>query len=759
MATTHILGFPRIGVRRELKVALEAYWRGSIDEAQLRSVGARLRAQHWGLQRDAGLSFVTVGDFSWYDHVLDTACLLGCVPPRFGFESDRLRLAQYFQLARGSANQPAMEMTKWFDTNYHYLVPELRLDSAFHGGVGWLYDEVTEALALGHRVKPVLLGPMTFLHLAKAQAPGFDKLKLLDRVLPAYLGILGRLRTLGIEWVQIDEPVLATDLDARWRRGFQCAYDALYGAGAKLLLTTYFGSVIHHAETIVALPVHGLHIDLARAPEQLDAWLGRLPAGWILSAGVVDGRNVWRADLEKICSRLRNARQRLGERLWIASSCSLLHIPIDLEAEGRLAVEIRSWLAFAKQKLREISLVAKALDGKDPEVEAQIAAATAANESRRSSTQVTNPAVQRRLAQIDESMTRRASPFETRIAKQRAWLQLPLLPTTTIGSFPQTDAVRQARAAFRRGEIDHPAYMQRIQSEIRTAIEKQEALGLDVLVHGEAERNDMVEYFAERLGGFALTDHGWVQSYGSRCVKPPILYGDVHRPAPMTLDVTAYAQSLTKKPIKGMLTGPITILQWSFVRDDQPRETTALQIALAIREEVADLERAGIRIIQIDEPALREGMPLRQREWTDYLDWAIRSFKIASCIAADETQIHTHMCYSEFSDILPAIAALDADVITIETSRSNMDLLEAFGELRLPNEIGPGLYDVHSPRIPLVEEMTALLEKAMRVIPAEHLWVNPDCGLKTRDWSEVQAALANMVEAARRLRSRLGAYA
>ncbi len=727
MSIAHVLGFPRIGAKRELKVALEAFW---------------------------GLDFVTVGDFAWYDPVLQTLAHLGCVPGRFGFDPRSLTLQQYFTLARGNAAQPAMEMTKWFDTNYHYLVPEWSAESRFDGGVGWLFDEIAQAAGLGHPVKVALVGPLTLLYLGKIKSGLSHKLDLLAQLIQAYRRLLSRLQVLGVSWVQIDEPILGLELDERWLAAFRPTYETLASLSPRILLATYFESAAEHAALLKALPVSGIHLDLLRGSGQLATFLDGYPESKILSLGIVDGRNIWRTDLDAALAVLEPAHDRLGDRLWISAGCSLQHVPVDLAHEKALDAEIRNWLAFAVQKLDEIATLKRGLTQGTEAIAPALEASRQCAASRKSSRRVRSDAVKRRMDALSERDTRRPSPFATRIQKQRVRLKLPLLPTTTIGSFPQTPEIRKARAAFKKGQIDQPAYLEAMRTEIRDAVARQEALGLDVLVHGEAERNDMVEYFGEQLRGFAFTGNGWVQSYGSRCVKPPVIYGDVERPAPMTVEWTRYAQSLTRKPMKGMLTGPITMLQWSFVRDDQPRSTTALQIALALRDEVLDLERAGTAIIQIDEPALREGLPLKKRDWAQYLDWAVRAFKLVSCGVTDETQIHTHMCYAEFNDILAAIASLDADVITIETSRSDMELLEGFGEFRYPNEIGPGVYDIHSPRVPDSGDMLELLKKAERVIPLERLWVNPDCGLKTRGWPETEAALARMVEAARRMRER-----
>ena len=755
MSVAHILGYPRVGAQRELKFALEAYWRGAAPEAALAATGRELRARHWRIQRAAGLDFVTVGDFAWYDGVLQSLAHFGAAPRRFGFDPESLGLAEYFALARGTPDQPAMEMTKWFDTNYHYLVPEWGPGTRFDGGVAWLCEEIEEAREQGHEIKAALIGPLTLLHLGKIKDPALaHKLDLLPRLIPAYQRLLARIKAQGVAWVQIDEPILGLELEQRWLDALRPACEALARVSPRILLATYFESVAEHAALLKSLPVAGIHLDLVRGREQLDAFLDAYPEEKVLSLGVIDGRNVWRADLDRALESLRAARERLGDRLWISAGCSLLHVPADLSVERQLDGELHSWLAFARQKLDEIVALKRVLM-RGPEAAAEeLRRSRAARDSKRLSPRIHREEVRVRLERLAERDARRASPFAARIGKQRDRLKLPLLPTTTIGSFPQTPEIRGARAAYRRGELAPRQYEDAMRAEIRLAVARQESLGLDVLVHGEAERNDMVEYFGEQLGGFAFTDHGWVQSYGSRCAKPPLLYGDVFRRAPMTVGWTAYAQSCTRKPMKGMLTGAITMLQWSFVREDQPRETSALQIALALRDEVLDLERAGIAIVQIDEPAFREALPLKRRDWRRYLDWAVRAFRVVACGVRDETQIHTHMCYAEFTDILPEIAALDADVLTIETSRSDMDLLEAFAAFRYPNEIGPGIYDIHSPRVPAAAEMLRLLEKAAAVIPLERLWVNPDCGLKTRGWPETQAALAEMIKAAAMLRER-----
>ena len=753
MAQAHILGFPRIGAQRELKFALEAYWRGDISAHTLEETGKELRARHWQQQANAGLDMVTVGDFAWYDQVLNTLALLGALPERLGFAAQNLCLRDYFVAARGDSQHVAMEMTKWFDTNYHYLVPEWTETIRFDGGTDWLFDELAEAQAFGHRAKVVLLGPLSLLYLGKMKQGSYHKLSLLEKLLPAYQRILQRLHAEGVEWVQIDEPVLALDLEPEWLDALVPAYTTLVLQAPKILLATYFESVQERASLLRALPVAGVHLDLVRAPQQLTAFLSDWPSDRVLSAGLIDGRNIWRADLTAILNIAQKAHAVLGDRLWLSASCSLLHVPADLASEQLLDAEIKSWLAFAVQKLDEIQALKQALIGNREEVNAQFIASDKAIQDRRASARIHNPLVQKRLAQVTAADAQRYHVFAQRIAQQEQRFQLPIFPTTSIGSFPQTKAIRQTRAAYKRGELPHLAYLEAMRAEIKHVVEQQLALDIDVLVHGEPERNDMVEYFGEQLWGYGFTEFGWVQSYGSRCVKPPFIYGDVYRPEEMTVSWSRYAQSLTSKPMKGMLTGPVTMLQWSFVRDDQPRAVTALQIALALRDEVCDLEKAGIGMIQIDEPAFREGLPLKKAQWSAYLDWAVHAFKVCSAGVQDQTQIHTHMCYSEFNDILPWIAAMDADVITIETSRSDMKLLDGFGDFSYPNEIGPGVYDIHSPRVPRVSEMQRLLQKARSVIPDRRLWVNPDCGLKTRDWPETIMALTHMVEAAKLLRA------
>jgi len=770
---TSTLGTPRIGPRRELKFALESFWSGKTDAAALIETGSALRAANWARQHALGITHIPSNDFSFYDQVLDTSVMVGAVPEIYGWDGKGpVPLETYFAMARGaegsaesaacghahhgeSSGVPAQEMTKWFDTNYHYMVPEFRKGQRFAIGSRKPVDEYREAKALGYETRPVLLGPVTFLRLGKSADEGFDPLTLISGLLPVYAEILKSLAASGAEWVQIDEPCLALDIDDATRQALRAAYGmfALAVPKLKIMLTTYFGALGDNLDTALALPVAGLHVDLARAPEQLDAVLDKAPRGLVLSLGVIDGRNIWRSDLSRILDRVEPVVARRGtDHVMLAPSCSLLHVPVDVDLETGLDADVKSWLAFSTQKMGELATLRTALvEGRAAAAEA-LGAADAAIAARAASRKVHDPAVAARMAAVTADMTRRNSAFATRAAIQRDRFALPAFPTTTIGSFPQTADVRKARAAHDKGQMDAAAYEAFLREETERTVRWQEEIGLDVLVHGEFERNDMVQYFGEKLSGFAFTRHGWVQSYGSRCVRPPILFGDVSRPEPMTVGWWRYAQSLTSRPMKGMLTGPVTILNWSFVRDDMPRSEACRQIALAIRDEVADLEGAGAQMIQIDEAALREGLPLRHADWKAYLDWAVECFRLCASGVADATQVHTHMCYSEFNDIIDAIAAMDADVISIETSRSKMELLDAFRSFRYPNEIGPGVYDIHSPRVPEVGEMTALLALARQRLGDEQLWVNPDCGLKTRKWEEVRPALVNMVAAARALR-------
>jgi 5-methyltetrahydropteroyltriglutamate--homocysteine methyltransferase len=750
------LGTPRIGPRRELKMALESYWSGKSDEKSLVATAAVLRAANWARQQSLGITIIPSNDFSFYDQVLDTSVMVGAIPEIYRWNGGQVSLATYFAMARGSQTEtadeacahghhahghgmPAQEMTKWFDTNYHYIVPEFARGQKFALSSSKPVDEYREARALGYRTRPVLVGPVTYLKLGKSKDASLDPLSLLSDLLPVYVEVLRQLKAEGAEWVQLDEPCLALDLDANARDALRQAYAVFSEAlpELKIMLTTYFGGLGDNLNTAMSLPVAGLHIDLVRAPNQLADVLKKAPRGLVLSLGIIDGRNIWRANLAGLLDRLEPVVAKRGAgAIQIAPSCSLLHVPVDLEQETALDSDLKSWLAFSVQKMAELATLGKALAG-----------------GRDSVGIIHDAAVAKRIATVSPAMGQRSSNFTERARTQREHFKLPAFPTTTIGSFPQTQEVRKARAAHVKGALGDAEYKKFLRDETARAVRWQEEIGLDVLVHGEFERNDMVQYFGEQLSGFAFTNHGWVQSYGSRCVRPPILFGDVSRPRPMTVEWWQYAQSLTAKPMKGMLTGPVTILNWSFVRDDLPRSASCRQIALAIRDEVTDLEKAGAKMIQIDEAALREGLPLRRAEWDDYLSWAVMCFRLCASGVHDETQIHTHMCYSEFNDIIGAIGAMDADVISIETSRSKMELLDAFKTYKYPNEIGPGVYDIHSPRVPEIGEMTDLLRLARLRLADEQLWINPDCGLKTRKWEEVKPALVNMVAAARELRA------
>jgi len=767
---THNLGYPRIGEHRELKKATEACWHGKLSREGLEAVGSRLRRQNWAKQKAAGIDLVPCNDFTFYDQMLDFSCLIGNVPPRFGWKGGPMDLDTLFLMARGSrgearesceqgcSHQPAFacEMTKWFDTNYHYIVPEFRADTQFRLVGDKVFREFEEARALGYRAKPVLPGPVTYLSLGKVQDdrhPDFDRFTLLDGLLGVYEQILQRLAALGAEWVQIDEPVFGLDLSDSQRDAVLSAWQRLSKAapGLNILVTSYFSELRDNLPLFLSLPVQALHVDAVRGAAELDEVLARFPQDKILSLGVVDGRNIWKNDFARSLQALEKAAATVEkERLWVAASCSLQHSPITLVNEPALDAELKNWMAFADQKLDEVVTLNGLLRGSADT--ALLEANQPAIQSRRESPRIHRAEVKSRLAAVKPADLDRHLPFSGRQSLQRLKLKLPEFPTTTIGSFPQTAEVRAMRARWKKGELSTESYEVFLQQEIRHCVAFQDETGIDMPVHGEFERNDMVEYFGEQLDGFVFTQNGWVQSYGSRYVKPPVIFGDVSRPAPMTVHWSQYAQSLTQRPMKGMLTGPVTILQWSFVRDDQPRSETTRQIALAIRDEVVDLEAAGIAAIQIDEPAIREGLPLRRSDWAHYLDWAVKAFRLCASGVRDDTQIHTHMCYAEFNDIIEAIAALDADVITIETSRSNMELLEAFVDFKYPNEIGPGVYDIHSPRIPTVDEMVNLMRKAEAVIPRAQLWINPDCGLKTRGWAEVKTALVHLVEAARQLR-------
>ncbi|MBZ9729901.1 5-methyltetrahydropteroyltriglutamate--homocysteine S-methyltransferase [Salegentibacter sp. JZCK2] len=760
---THILGYPRIGSNRELKKACEQYWSGKNELQDLLQAGKESRSKNWKLQQEAGIDLIPCNDFSYYDQVLDMTLSLGAIPERYKVIAEKPSTTQldlYFAMARGYQKDgldiTAMEMTKWFDTNYHYIVPEFTKNQQFLLSYDKILDEFIEAKKAGIKPKPVIIGLVSYLLLGKEKEEGFDKLDLVDRLLPVYIDLLAALQKEGAEYIQFDEPFLALDLNEKSRAVFTFVYGEIKKQfpDLKFMLATYFEGLKDNLSLSLSLPVDVLHIDLVRCPSQLDDVLNEIPEGLNLSLGIVDGRNIWKNDFEGSLEIIQKAQEKLGSnRLLIAPSCSLLHIPYDLELETELNPEIKNWLAFAKQKVKELKTLQALANGTAEEQTLQeFNENKNAFKDRKTSFLIHNKVVKDRLNQISKKDTQRKNPFSLRKKEQQKVLNLAQFPTTTIGSFPQTKEVRSWRAQFKKGKLSPEQYDSLLKQETEKTIRWQEEIGLDVLVHGEYERNDMVEYFGEQLDGFLFTKKAWVQSYGSRCVKPPIVYGDVSRPKSMTVYWSKYAQSLTKKWIKGMLTGPVTILQWSFIRDDQPRSLTCKQIALAIRKEVKDLENAGIRIIQIDEPAIREGLPLRKEDWQNYLKWAIDCFKIASSGVADSTQIHTHMCYSEFNDIIESIANMDADVITIECSRSQMELLKAFSNFNYPNEIGPGVYDIHSPRVPSVEEMLALLEKAQKVIPAEQLWVNPDCGLKTRKWEETQKALKAMVKAAEKAR-------
>ncbi|MGC4190010.1 MAG: 5-methyltetrahydropteroyltriglutamate--homocysteine S-methyltransferase [Thermomicrobiales bacterium] len=760
-------GYPRIGTHREVKKALEAFWSGKITAEELATTADTIRNAGWESQSAAGLDLLPVNDFSLYDQVLDTIALFGAVPARYGWTGETVDLDTYFAMARGRTGEhdvPAMEMTKWFDTNYHNIVPELGPETIFRIASTKPLDSLRAAQALGHQAKVVLLGPVTFLALAKPTVDGFDPLTLLDRLLPLYTQVVKELADNGAEWIQIDEPILVTDFPEGTLPTLEKAHAAIAAVkgGAKVIVQTYFDHVgeADHYKTLVNLPVDGIGFDLGplRGRKNLDfiAEYG-FPKDKVLVAGVVDGRNIWINDLAASFGTLTALAEQVGVgNLHVSTSCSLQHVPYDVTRETGIDTEVRSWLVFAEQKLAEVALLAKGLrEGRDA-IAADLDARTALLNDAARSPKRRNPAVQNRLAALPADAINRALPYAERATLQQEKLHLPLLPTTTIGSFPQTPELRVERRKHDRGEVSNADYEAFLEGQIRDVIAHQEALGIDVLVHGEPERNDMVQYFGEQLDGFAFTQQGWVQSYGSRYVRPPVIFGDVSRPKPMTVRWATFAQSLSEKPVKGMLTGPVTILNWSFVRDDQPREVTCKQIALAIRDEVSDLEAAGIAIIQIDEAALREGLPLHRADWQHYLDWAVASFRITAAGAAPETQVHTHMCYSEFGDIFQAISDLDADVISIENARSGLELLRSFREQGYDKGVGPGVYDIHSPRVPPVAEIARNLEATLSVLDRERVWVNPDCGLKTRKAPETEAALRNMVEAAQQVRATIG---
>ncbi|AQW93054.1 5-methyltetrahydropteroyltriglutamate--homocysteine S-methyltransferase [Elizabethkingia anophelis] len=762
---THNLGYPRIGKKRELKKACEQYWSGKIIQKELLDVSRRIINENLKLQQEAGIDLIPVNDFSFYDHVLDMTLTLGAIPQRYHdviLNKANNELDLYFAMARGYQKDgldiTAMEMTKWFDTNYHYIVPEFSKGQSFKLFSNKIINEFIGARQIGINAKPVILGPVSYLLLGKEKEEGFEKLDLIDNLLPVYLEILKSLQSHGAEYIQIDEPFLVLDLTDKAKEVYTAVYTKIQKElpNLKIILTTYFEGLEDNLPLALSLPVDTLHVDLVRKPEQLENILATIPENLKLSLGVVDGRNIWKNDFESSLQFIRKAKEQLGEeRILIAPSSSLLHVPYDLDLETKeesLPAEIKQWMAYAKQKIKEVALL-RDLSSENPSAESLVAFGEnkKAIENKRISTLIHDAKVQQQMDALDAVPVSRQSAFAQRKVQQQEILKLPLFPTTTIGSFPQTKEVRSWRAQFKKGEISAERYTDLLKEETKNTIQRQEKIGIDVLVHGEFERNDMVEYFGEQLKGFAFTENGWVQSYGSRCVKPPVIYGDVSRPEPLTVFWSQYAQSLTSKWVKGMLTGPVTILQWSFVRNDQSRKDTANQIALAIRDEVLDLEKAGIRIIQIDEPAIREGLPLKKKDAAAYLKWAVLAFRISASSVKDDTQIHTHMCYSEFNDIINHIADMDADVITIECSRSQMELLDAFADFEYPNDIGPGVYDIHAPRVPSKEEMVKLLEKAAKVIPSSQLWVNPDCGLKTRGWDETEKALIEMVNAAKEM--------
>ncbi len=769
------LGFPRIGDMRQLKKAVESYWKAKSTKDDLLNTGKELRANNWKLQQKAGLDHIPSNDFSLYDQVLDMTVTLGLVPDRYDWDGKEVDIDTYFAMARGrqqgEVDVTAMEMTKWYDTNYHYIVPEFEEGMEPTLSSTKVFDQYKEAKDLGIETRPVIIGPATYVFLGKSQYEGFNHEEMVKQILPVYNEILERLAQMGAQWVQIDEPVFCLDLCSVGQGVVKAAYEGLkIPEGLKTIVTSYFDTLRKNADQFYGLPVDALHIDLCRGPNQantnandsakaLDEALKKI-GDKTLSLGVVDGRNIWKNDMSASLAMVEKAVEKLGsDKVFVSGSCSLLHTPVDLGNEADMDEQIKSWMAYAAQKVSEIATITKGANEGRASITTELEASDAVQEDRRTSKRIHNDKVKSRVKDITPEMKKRKSPFAQRQKVQHASLKLPLYPTTSIGSFPQTQEIRKARSAFKKGEISESAYKKAMQDEIRNVVDYQHKVDIDVLVHGEPERNDMVEYFGEQLAGFTFSKFGWVQSYGSRCVKPPIIYGDVSRPKAMTVEWSKFAQEQTKKIMKGMLTGPITILQWSFVRDDQPRSLTSTQIALAIRDEVADLEKAGIKMIQIDEAAFREGLPLRQDDWKAYLDNAVENFRLTSCCVEDSTQIHTHMCYSEFNDVIKEVAAMDADVISIETSRSQMELLDAFVAFKYPNEIGPGVYDIHSPRVPTTQEMVDLLEKAKDVLDERQIWVNPDCGLKTRGWAEVEPALKNMVAAAKEMRQKSTATA
>lgn len=753
MSITHISGFPRIGAKRELKFTIEKYWRNEISEDEVFKIAKEIRTKNYLIQQQSGIDLIPINDFSYYDHILDAQILVGAIPKRFGFDVKNLSLKEYFQLARGNKNQTALEMTKWFDTNYHYLVPEWNKNTKFSPVTNELIKQIKEAE--NYNIKPTIIGPLTLLWLGKTEDENFNKLDLLPNLIETYKEIIKQLVENNVAWVQIDEPILTIDLPKEWINGYNYIYEKITSNNIKIIIGTYFESIDEHIELLKNLPINGIHIDCVKNPKQLNLFAKSWTENKVLSVGIIDGRNVWKNDITKSIEILKPIHNKFADNLWISTSCSLLHTPQDLDIENKIPKEIKKWLSFSTQKLKELSLIKKGLNlGSDSIIE-ELKISDQIVLSRKNSTLINKSIIKQKIKKLENIKIKRNSEFLTRKQLQQEKFKLPILPTTTIGSFPQTQKIRKCRAQLKKGEISYNDYIQTMKKEISFNVKMQEELDIDVLVHGEPERNDMVEYFAEQLEGYIFSEFGWVQSYGTRCVKPPIIYGDIQREKPISILWSSYAQSLTKKPMKGMLTGPVTMLQWSFIRNDIPKFEVCKQIAIALNEEVLDLEKAGIKIIQIDEPAYREGLPIKKKDWDFYLDWASKCFQITCLNIKDETQIHTHMCYSEFNDILPAIASMDADVITIETSRSKMELLDAFTKFKYPNDIGPGVYDIHSPRIPDEQEIETLIKKALEVIDKQRLWINPDCGLKTRSWEEVRYSLQNMVKVTKKIRLKL----
>ncbi|OJJ03665.1 hypothetical protein ASPVEDRAFT_30168 [Aspergillus versicolor CBS 583.65] len=771
MVQSAVLGFPRMGKLRDLKKATEAYWGDKISRDELLAEGKRLRQEHWKIQKDAGVDIIPSNDFAYYDQVLDHIQLFGVVPERYT-KYNLHPVDEYFALGRGlqkpakdgqaAIDVPSLEMVKWFDSNYHYVKPTLQDNQVFKlASNPKPVAEFLEAKEAGVITRPVILGPVSFLTLAKAdRGQSVDPITKIDELLPLYVELLAKLKEAGVEDVQIDEPVLVFDLPAKSKAAFKPVYEKLGALGAqapRLVLATYFGDVVHNIDVFPALQsLYGIHVDLVRNPEQLDEVVNALGPKQVLSAGVVDGRNIWKTNFKTAIEKVELAIQKLGkERVIVSTSSSLLHVPHTLASEKTLDPEVRDWFSFAVEKTSEVVVISKAVTEGPAAVREQLEANAKSVQARASSKRTNDPKVKERQAAVTPEQHDRKSPFTTRLAEQTKSIKLPLFPTTTIGSFPQTKDIRIQRNKFTKGEITPAEYEKFIEKEISDVVKIQEELGLDVLVHGEPERNDMVQYFGERLTGYVFTTHAWVQSYGSRCVRPPIIVGDVSRPAPMTVKESKYAVSIASKPMKGMLTGPITCLRWSFPRDDVHQSVQAQQLALALRDEVVDLEAAGVKVIQVDEPALREGLPLRAgKEREAYLKWAVAAFRLSTAGVTDGTQIHSHFCYSEFQDFFHAIAALDADVLSIENSKSDAKLLKVFIDEAYPRHIGPGVYDIHSPRVPSEQEIKDRVEEMLQYLRPEQLWINPDCGLKTRQWPETKAALTNLVNAAKYFREK-----